>query len=271
MRRTANHSQISRRGLALAAPLFASALWLLAPASTALAANPPRVRGGGIIIDRRTVHVVVATRIDHRQYDRRDNDRCEDGRRDNDYGRHDDRDYGRDSHYGAEHYDGLNSEAWRDLTNGRFLRAKHDFLDQIECYPYEPVPRIGYAIACGRLDHDREAEKSMRRAVELDVDALDAVRVDSGLKRGILCLIDQYRADLRCNHCDSDAYFMIASLQSMLGNYDDALCSIKDARRFGDCTSSARTLQNYIESHLRCECHDSGRHDEGRGSDRGRH
>ena len=111
----------------------------------------------------------------------------------------------------------------------------------------------------------------MRKAIDLDVNALDAIRIDSDLKREIRCLIDQYQSDLRCNHGDPDAYFMIASLQSLLGNYDEALCAIKDARRYGDCSSSARTLQCFIDSKIECECHDDRRdHHESRGWDEGR-
>jgi len=270
MLRTSTQSHLSRHGLALAAPLFASALWLLAPASTALAANPP-ARRGGVIIDRGNVHIVVGARIGDRRNDRRDNDRCDGDRFERRSGRDDDLLYRGNSHFGSDRYYGLDSQAWCDLADGRFLRAKLDFLNQIECRPYEPVPRIGYAIASGRLDHDREAERSMRKAVDLDVNALDAIRVDSDLKREIRCLIDQYQSDLRCNHCDSDASFMIASLQSILGNYDEALCSIKDARRYGDYSSSARTLQCFIESKIECECHDNRRdHDASRGRDEGR-
>lgn len=272
LHRISTEPRVSRHGLALAAPLFASALWLLAPVSTALAAKPPAGRGG-VIIDRGAVRIVIGARFG----DRRDNDRCDNDRFDHDrfdrgFGRHDDLLYRGNSHYGPDRYFGRDSQAWCDLADGRYLRAAHDFLEQIECRPGEPVPRIGYAIASGRLDHDREAQRSMRRAVDLDVQALDAIRVDSGLKGEIRGLIDQYQSDLRCNHCDADPSFMIASLQSILGNYSDARYSIREARRNGDDSSSARTLEYFIESKIECDCHDQGAgHDEGRERDRGRH
>ncbi len=106
----------------------------------------------------------------------------------------------------------------------------------------------------------------MRKAIDLDVDSLDALCVDSDLRRELRCLVDQYQSQLR--HCgtDADTHFMIASLQTILGNYEAALCSVETARRFGDCSTSARSLQCFIESHLKCEPHR-----EGRGPDRGRH
>lgn len=164
------------------------------------------------------------------------------------------------SRSGSSRWYGLDSSAWCDLTSGRYLRAKHEFLDLIECRPGEPVPRIGYAIASARLEHFREAERSMRRAVELDVRAFDAICVDSALRREIRCVIDDYERMLRRSHCDADVHFMLAAFQTLLGAYEQAQCSIESARRNGDCSASARLLERHIESKL---C----RTDRGRGRD----
>ncbi|MCC6907749.1 MAG: hypothetical protein IT430_07400 [Phycisphaerales bacterium] len=281
---TRANTSLFHRHLALAAPIFGAALWLLAPASTALAADPPCRRGP--TVHRTSVRIVIGGRLgdrrDRSRCDSRCDDRC-DGRHDDrwgdwdrgrdwdrdrgrDYGRHDDLLYRGDSRFGGDRYYGLDSQAWCELTSGRYTRAKRDFLDQIECHPCEPVPRIGYSIACGRLEHWREAESSMRRAVELDVKAFDAICVDSDLRREIRCLLDQYESQLRHCSTEADVHFMIASLQSLLGNWNAALCSIENAQRFGDCSVSARELECFIESHLKCEPHR-----EGRETGRGRH
>lgn len=271
MHRSKDHARISRHGLVLAAPLFASALWLLAPASTALAADPPCHRGSSW--HRSTIRIVIGGRIGDRRDDRCRNDRCTDRGCSDHYGRGSGRDDDprdrHDSRYNEPRYYGLDSEAWCDLTDGRYIRAKRDFLDQIECRPCEPIPRIGHAIACGRLEHYREAEKSMRRAIDLDVNAFDALCVDSGLKREIQCLMEQYECELRHDRCNPDTWFMLASLQTILGCYEDALCSIENAQRYGDCSSSARALACFIEDKLECSRRDN-RRDGGRGRDRGR-
>lgn len=238
----------------LGAPLIVGALTLLGASSPLLASgSPPCDRGDSW--GRGSFRIIIGGGgrwVDHRR----------------DSGRHDDLLY-RGSRCEPPGYFGLDADAWCDLADGRYLRAKHEFLDLIECRPCEPVPRIGYAIASGRLEHWREAQRSMRRAVELDVKAFDALCVDLELKREIRCLIDEYECLLRHNHCDPDVYFMLASLKTLLGDYDGALCAIENAQRYGDCSASARLLKCHIESKL---CHGDRGRDSGRdyGRDSGR-
>lgn len=240
----------TRRPSPLAASALAGALALLSPAAPSIAApSPPCDRGDSW--SRGSIRIVIGSGGRGAEV-RRDGRCCDDPFRCS------------HSRSGSSRWYGLDSSAWCDLTSGRYLRAKHGFLDLIDCRPCEPVPRIGYAIAAARLEHFREAERSMRRAVELDVRALDAICVDSALRREIRCVIDQYERLLRRSHCDADVHFMLAAFQTLLGCYEQAQCAIENARRYGDCSASARILERHIESKL---C----REDRGRGHGRDGH
>jgi len=252
MHRPITTSRTTRRTSTLAAPVLVGALALLASSSSVLAGGSPPCDSGRSW-NRGGFRIIIGGGSRDGGYRR---DTCRD----------DDLLY-RGSQYGGSRYFGLDADAWCDLADGRYVRAKRDFLDLIECRPCEPVPYIGHSIASGRLEHWRETDRSMRKAIDLGVEALDAIRVDSGLKREVRCLIDQAECLLRQNHCDPDIYFVLASLQTILGQYDEALCSIENAQRYGDRSSAARDLKCHIESKL---CRDQRDRDRGREPRHGR-
>lgn len=146
---------------------------------------------------------------------------------------------------------GLNSRGWDDLRYGHYLRAKHQFLDEIDCEPYAPVLRIGYSVATGRLEHYREAVRSMRRAVSLNPESLLAVREHCDLRDEARCLLDQYMELIRCECPDPDDLFMAAALESILGNWGRADRLICEAQALGDRSASTRDLECFIKDHLR--------------------
>lgn len=158
------------------------------------------------------------------------------------YPAHDRRPVQHDSFYG------LTSRGWDDLRYGDYLTAKRRFRDEIDSNPYAPVLEIGYSMATGRLEHYRESIRSMRRAVNLDVTALIAVRENCDLRREAEYLLDQYREVVRYDSRDADALFMSAALESILGNWKSADRLIDDAARIGDYSSSTRELHRFIES-----------------------
>lgn len=142
------------------------------------------------------------------------------------------------------------NDAWRMVSEGYYREARNVFSRLSIERPDDGTLRIGYAIASG-LEYDAGAAVfAMRRALELDPISVRLVPVDSVLRRRVLDLVDHFAAESRRNEFDRDALFMVAALNTVIGEDGLAFFAIDRAIDLGDEAVSTYNLDSIIRQRM---------------------
>lgn len=142
------------------------------------------------------------------------------------------------------------NDAWRLVSEGYYREARNAFSRLSIERPEDGTLRIGYAIASG-LEYDAGAAVfAMRRALELDPISVRLVPVDAVLRRRVLDLIDHFAAESRRNEFDRDALFMVAALNTVIGEDGLAFFALDRAIDLGDDDISTYNLESIIRQRM---------------------
>lgn len=141
-------------------------------------------------------------------------------------------------------------DGWDLLATGRAREALAFFADAYRRNPEWGLARIGYALARAQLDHHDDAVQAMRQALRVDPAALDVVYVEPRLWNILQDLLARYHERTRLGHPAhrADAWFMLAAIDYMQGDYDRARLALRNAQELGDNDPAADTLRQMIDA-----------------------
>lgn len=138
-------------------------------------------------------------------------------------------------------------EGWDSLNRGDTDRAQDIFAVQSQQQLNSGIPKIGFALAVSMNgDLDRGA-RSMRRAVKVDVDSIQAIKINKDLDAQLARLTNVYQSRI---HESPDNSFMVAAISYLQQDYKRANDAINIAIASGDGDKSTQLLQELIDYRL---------------------
>lgn len=137
--------------------------------------------------------------------------------------------------------------AWEMLGLGDANGALRTFSALAEASPGKSLPKVGFALACADLGDEKGAVWAMRRAFEVDADAIHYFPRDERLQSLVERL--EHRAIERVDHNPSNAddHFMIGALAFLRHDMERALTAVAHAEDYRDRSHSARELRRVSE------------------------
>ncbi len=103
------------------------------------------------------------------------------------------------------------------------------------------IPKVGFAIAAATNGEMDRATRAMRKAIRLDVTALDKININN-IRTRIETLSEDYKLLLNNNKNNPDNAFMVATLSYLQQDYETAHNLITES----DKSSSANNLRELI-------------------------
>jgi hypothetical protein len=141
-------------------------------------------------------------------------------------------------------------EAWSRVRQGRFEDARIIFAELVLANLNDAEARIGYAMSAAfEGEHDVAADK-MRRALEIDVDALSRIPSDDTLNGLFASLLDAYAQIVRKDRKDRDGLLMTSVLRYLTGDLGSAHFAAGAAMRAGDTSEGTANLKQLLEDLL---------------------
>ena len=140
----------------------------------------------------------------------------------------------------------VTDRGWSWIAEGKAAEALNRFSDLCQAAPDRGMPRIGYAVAAGMLGDDGTAAWAMRRALEVDPDALQYFAAQEPVRQRILKLVDHYSYLAKHPEARADASFMEAATRFLLRQYPHAERAIGRAIERGDESRGAAALAEAI-------------------------
>ena len=129
------------------------------------------------------------------------------------------------------------------MKTGRAGEALRSFSVTAQANPSNGVPKVGYALAAADLGRLDTGVWAMRRALRLDPDSLHLVNGDASLRSKVEHLVQRYENSDLNRTGDGDAYFMLAALYYLLGDYEASKRWIEQAN---DGPTSTENLHRLI-------------------------
>lgn len=139
-----------------------------------------------------------------------------------------------------------NDKAWRLLAQGKTDTAFTYFSKAAEAEPSKGNPKIGYALAAADLGQLDKGIWAMRRALNVDPDALHYVTLNDKLDSKVRRMIDDYVKQQEYSGKQASSSFMLASLHYLRRDMASARSYINQAVRAGHVSSSTKSLQKLI-------------------------
>ena len=136
---------------------------------------------------------------------------------------------------------------WTPLSDGRTQDALARFDELSRRNPQRGVPRVGIALANAELGRQRRAITAMRKALQLDGEALYHVPVDAKLRKRLGALASSFSGEAE----GADTDFMRAALLYLTGEEDAARLLIDRAQTRGDHSASSAALRHLVHERPR--------------------
>ena len=141
---------------------------------------------------------------------------------------------------------GATGPGWVLLANGHYAQAGDIFSRDVRYRPSDGVARVGLSLSAAAGGDLERGVWAMRRAVQVDPEALVYVTLEASLQDRVDALVKRYQRQLERSPSDTDAAFMLASLSYLLGDDLTARRSIDEAVRYGDESQSTESLKRLI-------------------------
>ncbi len=151
---------------------------------------------------------------------------------------------------GHDRHGTVSGGGWALLSDGQYSQALRRFLVEAENNPSKGTPKVGYALASAGLGNLSRAVWAMRRAFSHDPDSVHYVVIDERLRPRVQHLVEQYDAILERTAHNSEAAFMLAALNYLLGDIESARTAIDLAIEDGGRNSSTTNLKRLIDKEL---------------------
>jgi hypothetical protein len=140
----------------------------------------------------------------------------------------------------AYHYN--SEEGWDALAKGNAGFALDVFAVQTQEEMGNGIPRIGFALAAAASGELERGARAMRKALSIDPEALENIRITPELELIIDLLTEEYTAAAKTGDRDFDYSFMIATLSFLKQDYSAARNMIAGA----DQSHSAGNLREIL-------------------------
>lgn len=154
---------------------------------------------------------------------------------------------------GLSDVDGAMEKAWELLAAGEAREARRLFDRQMQQYPSDGLPRVGYALAAALLERHDEAQQSMREALRHDPDSLNELPDPVIESAHVQSLLSVYEARAAADARDIDAMLMLSAMRYVLGDPALAYFAVDTAIERGDSDISARNLKGLIHDALNAQ------------------
>ena len=138
-------------------------------------------------------------------------------------------------------------EGWDSLNRGDTERAQDIFAVQSQQQLNSGIPKIGFALAVSMNGDLDRGTRSMRRALRVDADAIQTIKINKDLEKQLARLTNDYQSRI---HDNSDNSFMIAAISFLQRDYKHANEAINIAIASGDNNQSTLILQELIDYKL---------------------
>ncbi len=138
--------------------------------------------------------------------------------------------------------------AWTFLARGEYVYASQAFstLSTMTNIGSNAPFKTGYALTSGFTGNLERATSWMRTAFRTDVEAALQIPDDPTINDNIFTLITEYQQLAETDPEVTDNHFMLAALNSLIGNYDKARDSLRTAIDGGDDKFSTTNLAAWL-------------------------
>ncbi len=143
-------------------------------------------------------------------------------------------------------------DGWELVVDAKLgSEAVAAFEKEAEEYPAAGLPRVGLSLAHATLGNGAKAVWAMRKALFYESASLSKVPLDNVMRERIRTLIVQFRDGLDKNpDTVADAWFMLAALDYIQGEYARAHVAIENSIKAGSKEPTTHTLDQMIEVQL---------------------
>ena len=133
------------------------------------------------------------------------------------------------------------NEGWDWLAKGNASYALDIFAIQSQQNMNSGIPKVGFAIAAATNGEMDRATRAMRKAIRIDVTALDKINIKN-IRSRIETLSEDYKLLLNNNKNNPDNAFMVATLSYLQQDYITAISIISE----NDHSQSANKLRELL-------------------------
>jgi hypothetical protein len=142
-------------------------------------------------------------------------------------------------------------EGWDWLERGYAEKAMNIFAMQSQEDLDAGMPRVGFALAAAINGEKERGTRSMRKALEVDPDALRYINITRGLQPAVDDLSREYELLALGDYHRPDEAFMLATLSYLQKDYETAHRVISDSIADGDYSQSTRNLKVLLDKELK--------------------